>query len=43
MSYYWINREKLFQKVKDRYYNCRGKKKAAEYYIGDKKFIKEKY
>ena len=42
MSYYWINREELFQKAKDRYYNYGGKEKAAEYYIGDKKFIKGK-
>ena len=41
MSYYWFNRQKLFQKTKDKY-NCGGKEKAAEYYIKNKDVIKKK-
>ena len=32
MSYYLFNRQGLLQKAKDRYHNCGGKGKAAEYY-----------
>ena len=42
MSYYWFNRKKLLQKAKDKYYNCGGKEKAAEYYLKNKYVIKEK-
>ena len=42
MSYYWFNRQKLLQKAKDRYHNCGGKEKAAEYYIDSKEALKEK-
>ena len=42
MSYYWFNRKKLSQKVKDKYHNCGGKKKAVEYYIANKDVIKER-
>ena len=33
MSYNRFNRQELLQKAKDRYHNCGGKKKAAEYYL----------
>ena len=36
MSYYWFNRQELLQKAKDRYHNCGGKEKAAEYYLEKK-------
>ena len=38
MSYYWINRQEIFQKAKERY----SKEKAAEYYSQNKEAIKEK-
>ena len=38
MSYYWFNRQELFQKAKKRY----SKEKAAEYYLQNKEVIKEK-
>ena len=31
MSYYWFNREEVLQKAKEKYNNCSGKEKAAEY------------
>ena len=42
ISYYWFNKEKLLQKAKDKYQNCRGKEKAGEYYLKNKDVIKEK-
>ena len=33
MSYYWFNRQELLQKAKDRYHDCGGKEKSAEYYL----------
>ena len=33
MSYYKFDRQELLQKMKDKYYNCGGKGKAAKYYI----------
>ena len=42
MSYYWFNRQELVQKANNRYHNCGGKEKAAEYYIANKDVIKEK-
>ena len=42
MSYYWFNRQELLQKANDKYDNCGGKEKAAEYYIENKEVIKEK-
>ena len=38
MSYYWFNRQEILQKAKERY----SKEKAAEYYLKNKKAIKEK-
>ena len=37
MSYYWFNRQEIFQKAKERY----SKEKAAEYYAQNKEVIKE--
>ena len=42
MSYYWFNRQELLQKTKDKYHNCGGKGKVAEYYCKNKDVIKEK-
>ena len=42
MSYYWFNRKELLQKAKDKYHNCGGKKKAAEYYLKNKRCYKGK-
>ena len=36
-SYYWLNRQELLEKAKDKY----GKEKAAEYYTRNKDVIKE--
>ena len=41
MSYCFFNRQKFLQKGKDSYYKGGGKKKAAEYYIGNKEVSKE--
>ena len=41
MSYYWFNRQELFQKAEEKYHNCVGKEKAAEYYIKNKDVVKE--
>ena len=38
MSYYWFNRHEILQKAKGRY----SKEKATEYYLQNKKAIKEK-
>ena len=38
MSYYWLNREEVLKKAKERY----SKEKAAEYYLKNKEAIKEK-
>ena len=38
MSYYWFNRQEIWQKAKQRY----SKEKAAEYYLRNKEAIKEK-
>ena len=38
---YFFNWQELLQKAKDRYYNCGGKEKAAEYYIENKEVLKE--
>ena len=29
MSYYFLNRQEILQKAKNKYHNCDGKKKAA--------------
>ena len=42
MSYYWFTRQELFLKAKDKYHNCGGKERAAEYYTANKDVIKEK-
>ena len=41
MSYYFLSRQELLQKAKDRYHNCAGKGKAAEYDIANKEALKE--
>ena len=38
MSYYWINRQEILQKAKEKY----SKEKAAKYYAQNKEAIKEK-
>ena len=38
MSYYWFNSQEILQKAKERY----SKESAAEYYLKNKKAIKEK-
>ena len=38
MSYYWFNRQEILEKAKKTY----SKEKAAEYYLQNKEFIKEK-
>ena len=38
MSYYWFNRQEIFQKAKEKY----SKEKAAEYYLQNKEAIREK-
>ena len=40
MSYYWFNREELLQKANNRYQNCGGKQKAAEYYLENEELLK---
>ena len=42
MNYYWFNRQDLLQKTGEKYHNCGGKEKAAEYYLANKDVIKEK-
>ena len=41
MNYYWFNREEALQKAKERYENCGGKQKAAEYCRTNKDVIKQ--
>ena len=41
MSCHIFNRQELLQKAKDRYHNCCGKGKAAEYYIVNTEVLKE--
>ena len=38
MSYYWLNRQEILQKAKERF----SKEKAAECYLKNKEAIKEK-
>ena len=38
MSHYWFDRQEILQKAKERY----SKEKATEYYLKNKKAIKEK-
>ena len=38
MSYYWLNRQEILQKAKERY----SREKASEYYIQNKGVIKDK-
>ena len=38
MNYYWLNRQEILQKAKEKY----SKEKAAEYYKQNKEAIKEK-
>ena len=42
MSYYWFNKEEVLQKPKEKYNNCGGKEKSAEYYRANKKKKKQK-
>ena len=39
MGYYWLNRQKLLQKGKDRYHNGGGKEKTAEYYLENREVL----
>ena len=39
MSYYWFNRQELLQKAKNKYHNCGGKEKSAEYYLENRVFF----
>ena len=41
MSYNQFDRQELLQKAKDRYHNCGGKEKAAEYYTANEEVLKE--
>ena len=36
MSYYWFNREEVLPNAEEKYNNCGGKEKAAEYCIANK-------
>ena len=36
MSCYWLNRQELLHKAKDRYHNCDGREKTAKYYFESK-------
>ena len=38
MSYYWLNRQEILQKAKEKY----SKEKAAEYYAQNKEALKRK-
>ena len=38
MSYYWVNRQEILQKAKEKH----SKEKATEYYAQNKEAIKEK-
>ena len=42
MIYYWFNEKELLQKAKEKYHNCSGKEKAAEYCLANIGVIKEK-
>ena len=42
MSYYWFKRDEVLQKTEEKYHNCCGKEKAAEYYQMNKDVLKEK-
>ena len=42
MSYYLFDRQELFQKGNDKYYNCGGREKAAKYYNDNKEVLIEK-
>ena len=42
MSYYWLNKKELLEKVEEKYHNYSGKEKAAKYYQDNKDAIKEK-
>ena len=42
MSHCWFNRQELLQKSKDRYHNCGGKEKVAEYYLENRDVLKGK-
>ena len=41
MSCYWFNREEVMQKTEEKYHNCGGKEKAAQYYQTNKGVLKE--
>ena len=42
MRHYWFNRQKLLQKAEEKYHNCGGKEKSAEFYQTKEDVIKEK-
>ena len=41
MRYYWYNRQELLQETKDKYHNCGGKERTAEYYTQNNDVRKE--
>ena len=41
MSYYFFNVQELLQKQKNKYQNCGGKEKAAEYHLKNKGVLNE--
>ena len=41
MSYYWLNRQELSTKVRDRHHNGGGKKKAAKYYNKNREVLRK--
>ena len=42
MSQYYLNRDKMLQKAKDRYCNSGGKEKAAKYYEDNQEVLRGK-
>ena len=41
MSYYWLNKQELLQKAKNKH-DSGGKEKAAKYYLANKDVLKKK-
>ena len=42
MKYYCFNRKDLLKKANNRYHNCGGKEKAAEYYLKNRMFFQKR-
>ena len=42
MNYYCFDKKEILQKAKEKYGNCAGKEKAAEYYKTNKVVLNEK-